>query len=157
MLEETDGRCSDSEGEADLQGAVAAVEVIQARRVDELLVHSTQRLHRGQKTRVVNLPEDRRNVSSSKTWFAWFMIRHSAAVTGSQRLMLGLTAGWVSVRHSSKSSRASGSTPSSEHRTFTSAGWCFSAWGGKTRPLLFLKSLDLKTFVVVYNLRWYKT
>lgn len=50
MSEETDCRCSDSEGEADLQGAVAAVEVIQARRVDELLVHSAQRLHRGQKT-----------------------------------------------------------------------------------------------------------
>lgn len=43
-----------------------------------------------------------------------------------------LTAGWVSARQSSKSSRASGWTPSSEHNTFTSAGWCFSAWRTET-------------------------
>lgn len=49
------------------------------------------------------------------------------------RFICTLTAGWVSVRQSSKSSRASGSTPSSAHSTLTRAGWCFSACRGEDK------------------------
>lgn len=40
--------------ESDLQGAVAAVEVVQTRRVNELFVHTSQRLQREEKKNMTN-------------------------------------------------------------------------------------------------------